>query len=393
VALRGSALMKVLADLPVDSEIPTLAHCDPTTQALFEEARRLRRRRNRRWAVLAVSVGLAVAVTIVTLVHTVHSAGPTLSVGHEDSATRTPTAAVPAEIVVWKEFRIELISSKTGRLIRTLATDVGLNRGTPHPTVSPSGTVYFDDANDVTITAPSEQILSVPLLGGPATHVADGRHPVVSPNGRFLAYVTYVDYTNGREGIAVRDLLTGAMKTWRYANTGPDISALSWSPDSESLSFSAITPTPDNRTETLGTWALGVSSSPGSLDAARKIPLPPGMAWAGYLKPDEGIAVFQHPGLTGQMTSIELRVVDAGTGRIIARLPSVRGLLGVDNSLDGSEGTIQIDPSGQHLALVEVGSGEGTLYRWTIGSVPNHISAGPIQITTGVFGAAWVPAR
>ncbi len=370
-----------------------LANGDTSTQALFEEARSLRRRRNRRWAVLALSVGLIVAVTVVILAHTAHPAGPTLSVGHRDSAARTPAVAVPPEMVVWKEFRIELISSKTGRLIRTLANDVGLNRGIPHPTVSPSGTVYFDDATNLTTTAPSEQILSVPLLGGPVTVVADGRHPVVSPNGRFLAYVTYVDYTNGREGIAVRDLLTGATKTWRYAYTGPDISALSWSTDSESLSFSAVTPTPDNRTETLGTWALAVSASSGSLHAARKIPLPPGMVWAGYLKPDEGIAAFQHPGLTRQRASIELSVVDAGTGRIIARLPSARGLLGVDNSLDGSEGTIQIDPSGQHLALVEVGSGDGTLYRWTIGSVPNHISAGPIQITTGVFGAAWVPVR
>jgi len=386
--------MTVVDKLPFASKGPTLANGDPaTTQALFEEARRLRRRRNRRWAILAVSVGLIVAVTVGIFVHTSHSVGPTVSVGRKGSAAATPAAAVPAQMVVWKDFRIEVISSKTGRLIRTLAAAVGLNRGTPHPTVSPSGTVYFDDARDVTFTAPSEQILSVPLSGGPVAFVADGRHPVVSPNGRFLAYVTYVDYTNGREGIAVRDLLTGVTKTWRYANTGPDISALSWSPDSEALSFSAVTPTPDNRSETLGAWAIVVSDSSGSLDAARKIPLPPGMAWAGYLRPDVGIAVVQQTGITRERASIELSIVDVGTGRTIARMPSVRGMLGVDNSGDGSEGTIQIDLSGQHLALVEVGSGNGTLYRWTIGSIPSHISGGPVQISTGVFGAAWVPAH
>jgi hypothetical protein len=235
--------MTVLDDRPSASRGRPVAEGDAATaQALFEEARRLRRRRIRRWAALTVSVGLIVGMIVAILASHADSTGAPASVGQRDPATGTPAVAFPAEMVVWKDFRIEVISSKNGQLIRTLATDVALNRGTPQPTVSSSGTVYFDDAHDVNITAPTEQILSVPLLGGPVTVVADGRHPVVSPNGRSLAYVTYVDDTAGREGIVVRDLRTGATKTWPYSDTGPDISALAWSPDSESLSFSAVTP-------------------------------------------------------------------------------------------------------------------------------------------------------
>ena len=390
-----SALMTFLDERPSASESGTLANGAPaTSQALFEEARRLRRRRNRRWWAVAVSVGLIVAVTVAILVHTGSSPRPGPTAVQKDQTTGIPAAAIPAEMVVWKDFRIDVISSKTGALIRTLATDVALNRGTPQPTVSPIGTVYFDNAHDVNINVPNEQILSVPLAGGPVSVVAEGHDPVVSPNGRFLAYLIYADYSsNGREGIVVRDLLTGMTKTWQYSNTGHSVSAPSWSPDSESLSFTAVTPTPDKRSETLGAWVLKVSTPSGSLDVARKIPLPPGMVWAGYLDTAEGIGVSQRWGPTRRNWTFALSVVDVGTGRVITRLPSVPGQLGVGNTSDGAEGMVQIDPSGQHLALVEVGSGNGTLYRWTIGSVPNHISAHPIQVATGVFGAAWVPTR
>jgi hypothetical protein len=90
--------------------------------------------------------------------------------------------------VVWRSFRIEVVSSTTGRLIRTLAPDAGLNRFTPQPAVSPGGTVYFDEADNVS-GIPGEQILSVPLSGGHVTVVANGHDPAVSPDGHFLAYL------------------------------------------------------------------------------------------------------------------------------------------------------------------------------------------------------------
>jgi len=369
----------------------SLAAESQATQVLFEEARR---RRRRRWTVGVLALAVSLTTVAVAMVARAPSA-PRPTAQKTGALSQQPHSAMPTEVVVWSNFgRIEVISSATGHVIRTLATDVALNRGTPQPTVSPSGTVYFDDAHDVNINVPDEQILSVPLSGGPVTVVADGHDPVVSPNGRLLAYLTYADYSsNGREGIVVRDLLTGETKTWQYSNTGPSVSAPSWSPDSESLSFTAVTASPNKRSETLGAWVLRVSTPSGSLDAARKIPLPTGMAWAGYLNPAEGIGVSQHWGPTRRSSTFALSVVDVATGRVMTRLPAVPGQLGVGNIYDGAEGTVQVDPSGQHVAVVEVGSGNGTLYRWTIGRDPIRISADPIQIATGVISAAWVPTH
>ena len=289
-------------------------------------------------------------------------------------------------MVVWEKFRIDVIASRTGHRIRTLATDVSLNRFTPQPSVSPNGTVFFDDAHDVN-NVPNEQILSVSLSGGPIVVVGDGHDPAVSPDGRFLAYLMYADVTNGDQGVAVRDLQTGATKTWRYFTSGPDITDLSWSPDSQDLSFTATTPTSNHRSLTFGAWVLRVSAPSGSLDVAREILLPPGMAWAGFVSPSKGI------GVTQQSSKVALSIVAVVTGKIISRLPPVSGQLGVGNSLDGAEGTVQVDPSGRYLALVEVGSGTGALYRWTMGSDPNRISTKPVRVAIGVLGVAWVPTN
>jgi len=382
--------MKVLDERPTDLDGQPESS-EAAAQALFEEARRLRRLRHRRWGILVTIVGVIAATIVVTLGHTGGSRG-TPHRAQNDPTIPTRTAAIPREVVVWRNFRIEVVSSTTGRLIRTLAPDAGLNRFTPQPAVSPGGTVYFDEAHDVN-GIPDEQILSVPLSGGQVTGVADGHDPAVSPDGSYLAYLTYADITNVGQGVAVRDLRTGATKIWRYSTVGPDITGLSWSPGSQEVSFTTTMPTPDNRSLTVGAWVLNASTPAGSLDAARKIPLAPGMAWAGYVNRADGIGVTQHWAGTIPSPTFGLSVVDATSGRVIARLPHVSGRLAVGNVFDGAEGAVQIDPSGQHLALVEVGSGSGALYRWTIGSNPNRISTDPVEIATGVIGAAWVPTR
>jgi hypothetical protein len=299
----------------------------------------------------------------------------------------TPNAAttVPAEMVVWtSNFRIELISSTNGHVIRTLARDVGLYRGTPRATVSLSGTVYFDQAQNIN-GVPTEQILKVPLSGGAVSVFTQGHDPQVSPNGRLLAYLTYTDLSNIPEGIVVRDLLTGAVRKWEYSTVAPDIGQLSWAPDSKSLSFTTVSPPLHKTSLTLRSWVLDVGSANRSLDRARQIPLPSGMAWDGYLNQTEGIGVVQHLGATRQGNSFEVAEVDVNTGRIERTLLNVHGTLAVDNSEDGAEGTLQVDPSGRYLSIIEVGSGHGTLNRWTIGDGPI------VQITTGVLVAAWAP--
>ena len=233
----------------------------------------------------------------------------------------------------------------------------------------------------------------MPLSGGQVTGVADGHDPAVSPDGSFLAYLTYADITNVGQGVAVRDLRTGATKIWRYSTVGPDITGLSWSPDSQEVSFTTTTPTPDNRSLTVGAWVLNASTPLVRWTQPERYRLR--LEWPGRATSIavDGIGVTQHWAGTIPSSTFGLSVVDATSGRVIARLPHVSGQLAVGNVFDGAEGAVQIDPSGQHLALVEVGSGSGALYRWTIGSNPNRVSTDPVRIATGVIGAAWVPTR
>jgi WD40-like Beta Propeller Repeat len=269
-----------------------------------------------------------------------------------------------------------------------------------------SGIVYFDRGVEPPPSVPVQQIVSVPLQGGPLTVVAQGHEPVVSPNGRLLAYLADTDFTDAHEAVEVRNLETGATTTWQYPNAAADISGLTWTPDSRTLAFTATTPTPNKTGATLGTSVLDVSTHSGSLEAARPIPLPqcpspppwdfPGaprtMAWAGYLNETEGIGVCRRGSpLTGQSYEIELSVVAVATGRIIAHLPAISGQLDVGSVLDGSEGEVQVDASGRHLAIVEVGSGTGTLYRWSLGNDLLPTSAEPVRVTTGASSPAWVP--
>jgi len=85
-----------------------------------------------------------------------------------------------------------------------------------------------------------EQIFSVPITGGPETFVANGHDPVVSPDGRYLAYLIWTQITNWPEGVVVVNRLTGAVSTWQYSTNVPDINTISWSPDSAGL---LLTPT------------------------------------------------------------------------------------------------------------------------------------------------------
>ena len=122
---------------------------------------------------------------------------------------------MPAEVVVWEHFRLDVLSSLDGHLIRTLATDVGEFRGSPSLSVAPGGKVYFDNHAFVG-SSPVDRIYSVPVSGGAPSYIADGRTPAVSPDGRFLAYVTNDPVASPvvKETITIEDLRSHAIRSW-----------------------------------------------------------------------------------------------------------------------------------------------------------------------------------
>jgi hypothetical protein len=287
---------------------------------------------------------------------------------------------MPSQIVAWTDtFKIEVLSSRTGRLIRTLATNVAVTQGIPTLAVSPTGVVYFDDAR-----GPSNFVRSVRLTGGPVTTVAEGSQPALSPDGRLLAYWTHTGRRAPRqpEAIIVRDLSAGTQKTWAFTSYLSDITSMSWSPDGRFLAFAGLTYV-KNGTVMVRTVQVLDPRSGGTLDGARPIPLGQRVAWAGFLTSYTGAGV-----MTGPYGSIQtgggLVEVGVGSGRVLRRLTSLppHGLA-TGNSADGTEGTITADRTGRYLLIAGMGTGTGEIFRWTFG-MPR-----PIKITSGALHAVW----
>jgi hypothetical protein len=282
---------------------------------------------------------------------------------------------MPPVIVVWTgNWRIEVLSSRTSRVMRTLATNVAEIRGLPHLALSASGTLFFDDASGT-----RERLVSVPIGGGPVTTVATyAALPAVSPDGRWLAYVTNTDGSNAPEAIVVRDLAFGSERRWAFAAQGPDISAISWSPDGRHLSFTEASTRVGVPYAAAQSWVLDTHRPSGSLAGARRIPLVGPVSWAGYLTPRTGVGVIE-----GRSRTV-LVVVDVATGRIIRPLTTVRQALFTGNSSDGPEAAIQTDPAAHYFLIAAAGTtGAGQILRWTFGM------RGPVPVVSGVVRAIW----
>ena len=290
---------------------------------------------------------------------------------------------MPSQIVVWTDnFRVEVMSARTGRLIRTLATNVALYRGLPTVTVARDGVVYFDTSRNRT-----QWVMSVPLTGGRPTTVAAGYSPAISPNGRLLAYVAWTDCllpcVSAPEAIVVRDLLTGRQRSWSFTSTLPDIGSLSWAPDSRHLAFAGTTYV-KRATVTVRTAQVLDTRSGGTLASAPAIPLSQRVAWAGYLTANTGVGVVLGPGgvIQGSAGLVEVGVT---SGRVLAHLTSLPpGGLGVGNVLDGTEGAITADRSGRYLLIASQRDGRNVMFRWTLGM------RRPVPLVhSGAMRAAW----
>ena len=308
-----------------------------------------------------------------------------------------PAGPMPSQVVALAGgSKIQVLSSRTGRVVRTLASNVGLFQGSPTIAVSPTGVVYFDTARDTargTARGPEQWIESTPLTGGPITAIGPGDMPAISPDGRLLAYLAwtvqiYPPNTPARdmkppepEAIVVRNLETGAARRWAFTSDVPVISSLSWSPDNRFLAYTSSSwasgqPPPDT-TQLLDTRAGG------TLTSARRIPLAPGLEWAGFLTPQAGLAVT--PYLAAQGGQQTLVAVATRTGRILGRLIGLpRQGLATFNAFDGTEGTITADPTGRYLLIAtNVRHGYGEILRWAIGE--RHLA----DLAVGAGRAAW----
>jgi hypothetical protein len=384
---------------------------------LFKEARR---RRQRRWmAAVCTLVVVAVVVAVVALWPSSPSPSgrPPGSVGRAVAPRLADVAAMPGEIVGWTATaHLVVVSTKSGRISRTLASDVSIFApGLPSVSVGPDGTVYSESA-----TPPSgaestggDQILSVPIEGGLVRDLGSGSDPAVSPDGRSLAYIAPDPAGNAGEapylvppqGIDVATLsATGAITSVRTLEPGAaqvdqGASDLSWSSNGHLLSFDLY----DSSSGAVTAWTTPVGPGITSLAGATRIPIHgAALTWNGFFGTSargepQGIGVLANRS-DGRQTVV---TIDPRTGRVGADLfqmpdavcESIANAPNQCSSLFSNP--IVADSSGSNVLVAgaipyrygsPTTSGASYLYVWHRGT---HT---PLRLTGHVDVASWVPA-
>jgi hypothetical protein len=398
----------------------TLSTLTPTaapgrdTEALFREARRRRRQRRVGWVLVGV---LVIAAT--TLVAASRQTPPPARAGQRTPTSRGALAPrTPANIVGWTSTsKLVVISSHTGRLVRTLASDVSIFApGLPIVSVAPDGTVFFESATPSTVNPNSDQgdqILSVPITGGVVRDLGPGSDPQVSPNGRFLAYISPDPVGEPGEapflvppvGIDIARLSSGTIGATRTVAPGPaqvnqGASDLSWSSDSRQVSFDLLNPA----TNVTTAWTINAAAAPTSLASATEIVLQTsGLTWNGYWGKNENGADIGLGTLDSGSGRQEIVSVNPSTGRVIDRLfhvpdevctatfpgspPGCSSLFSNDVIGDSAGTDVLVAGAIPFVDGSVTTSGAAHLYRWHVGD------RAPTRLLNQVLVASWGPPK
>jgi dipeptidyl aminopeptidase/acylaminoacyl peptidase len=198
---------------------------------------------------------------------------------------------------------------------------------------APDGTVYY-----AAVMGDTHEIRR--LDAGGETVVASGWGPAVSPDGRWLAFAYFPPDAGmcAGSGLAVLDLVTGAVRRYPGADPVPDrqgcpesdgpVGDISWAPDSRRVVFENWRSGP----RILDTATAGLLADAVSLDAGRRYRTP---AWL----TDGRIAVAEFAGRGG----VRILAVDPDTRDATEFAPAEWQAGGV-NSLDA-------DATGRHLVV------------------------------------------
>ncbi len=231
------------------------------------------RRRSRRKAALAGALGTTVLATLLAVMMGNRGPETNIETRSPDRVARpgsdldqppvpsdstivkagTPTTEAPAEIVALTGTEVVVLDSDTGRRLRLLAH---------HPEAESTVGVFLEgvalnpDRRSAYYALAGDcgtgTVYRVPVDGGsPPEQVANGISPALSPDGAKLAYAAPGgDGPDGRprcnNRIVVRDLPTGAERTWRYPDDEAHsdglyqdgaITKIAWAPDSTRLAY------------------------------------------------------------------------------------------------------------------------------------------------------------
>jgi hypothetical protein len=370
-----------------------------------------------------VALLVAVAATLVAVAQGTSPAPPSsapsrlspLAGGHAGTARAELASAMPADIVGWTStFKLVVVSTHSGSVRRTLASHVSIFApGLPIVSVAPDGTVFFESATpspENPNVDQGDQILSVPINGGPIRNLGAGSDPQVSPDGKYLAFIGpepagiagEAPYLVPPVGIDIASLSAGTIGPIRTLAPGPaqlnqGASDLSWSSDSRHLSLDLLNP----ETNVTTSWTIDARALPASLAAATQIPLHlAGLTWNGYWGQRKGGANVGLGVLSSRSGGQEVVTINPSTGGVTGRLFRVPAEVctttveppggcssDFTNSVVGDSGGDNVLVAGA-IPLVEgspTTSGRAYLYRWSVGD------RAPIRVADQILVATWGP--
>jgi hypothetical protein len=277
-------------------------------------------------------------------------------------------------------FKIVVLSTADGHVIRTLDSPDPSMAATLRVSVSPDGRfVYFDRPAQLLGACYVPEVYRVPTRGGTRDPVTQGASATPSPNGRFLALVrTTTGDSCGTTGvIVIRDLRSGRERVFQGGAAGR-IYRLSWAANSRDLFYAtADAPSPSTSPADvhLDGFILDTRSHPSrphqrQLQFTKRIDLQGYLGRSGLL-----IGAYFPPGGRTQIVGVDPRTL-AIRKRLVEFASGKWGL--VNQSIDS-------DPTGNHLLFVAVDTPSGDVgpVRWSTGDRE------PTRLGDGLE-AAWV---
>jgi hypothetical protein len=301
-----------------------------------------------------------------------------------------PTGKVPATFSAVIGGRVVVMSTTTGKLLRTLWSPHPLGRYAYAAGSSPDGTsVYFSThATDVPEPCREPGIFRVPSGGGPATRVVPNENAAslitTSADGSRVAYLGSACSSTGRIDVVLRDAGGRLLHRWAgrtITEPGGRPEKVSLGPDGRRLAVAVF----DNLLP-VGVRLLDAATGT-SIDDGRLITAPdPGCVLVNAaFQPGTGrLAAFERcprPGLPstahrpGTVPRFQLLYLDPASGRLLARSLAFQDRTGGDLHLD----TMDFDQSGRHL-LYTVSSADPADWQKPPTGTWRHSGGRPVRI-------------
>lgn len=146
--------------------------------------------------------------------------------------TGVPVAELPRPLIASIPGLVEL-DPATGEILRSLDGPTGEGWGAV--SLTPDGLTVF---HEELWTGCATRLWRTPLYGGEPELLGPGLHPAVSPDGTTLAYVGYEPCVGENQRLVLRDLDTGAERSWQLEQFDDQlvrIGTLSWAPDARTI--------------------------------------------------------------------------------------------------------------------------------------------------------------